>query len=70
MYNWYALLYTWNSHNTVNQLYSNNFFKKKVIKKQDDRGHDPRINYSSLCLYIICDSGPLPQILYIQRKVQ
>ena len=29
MHNWFTLLYTWNYHNTVNQLYSNkkNFYK-------------------------------------------
>ena len=32
MYNWFTLLYTWNYHNTVNQLYSNiKFFLKKEI---------------------------------------
>ena len=31
MYNWITLLYTWNYHNTVNQLYSN--IKLKVFKK-------------------------------------
>ena len=29
MYNWIALLYTWNEHNTVNQLYSSVKLKKK-----------------------------------------
>ena len=28
MYNWITLLYTWNYHNIVNQLYSNKKFKK------------------------------------------
>ena len=31
MYNWIALLYTWNEHNTVNQLYSSVKLKKKKI---------------------------------------
>ena len=31
MYNWITLLYTWNSHNIGNQLYSN--IKLKVKKK-------------------------------------
>ena len=28
MYNWITLLYTWNQHNIVNQLYANIKFKK------------------------------------------
>ena len=28
IYIWFTLLYTWNKHNIVNQLYSNNYFKK------------------------------------------
>ena len=32
MYNWFTLLYTWNDHNIINQLYSNRKFKNfKVI---------------------------------------
>ena len=34
MYNWITLLYTWNYHNTVNQLYSN---IKLKIKKQNKK---------------------------------
>ena len=34
MHNWFTLLYTWNQHNIVNQLYFN---KKSVLNK---------INYS------------------------
>ena len=32
MYNWITLLYTWNDHNVVNQLYSNIKLKVKEIK--------------------------------------
>ena len=28
MYNWFTLLYTWNEHNIVNQLYFNKNLKK------------------------------------------
>ena len=38
MYDWFTLLYTWNEHSVVNQLYSNkNFLKKKerTIKNQN-----------------------------------
>ena len=31
MYNWITLLYTWNSHNIVNQLY----FHKKILKSKN-----------------------------------
>jgi len=31
MYNWFTLLYTWNEHNIVNQLYSNKIFKNYPI---------------------------------------
>ena len=30
MYNWWTLLYTWNYHNIVNQLYSNKKEKLKI----------------------------------------
>ena len=37
MYNWTTLLYIWNKHSIINQLYSNKikkiFLKKKVFKK-------------------------------------
>ena len=33
MYNWIAVLYTWNLHDTVNQLY----FNKKILKKEKKR---------------------------------
>ena len=32
MYNWITLLYTWNEHNIVNQLYSNIKLKKSLKK--------------------------------------
>ena len=32
MYNWITLLYTWNYHNVVNQLYSSIKLKVKKIK--------------------------------------
>ena len=32
MYNWITLLYTWNWHNIVNQLYLNKHFLKKKKK--------------------------------------
>ena len=41
MYNWITLLYTWNEHNTVNQLYSN---KIKIFFK----------NQSSSLMRLIC----------------
>lgn len=31
MYNWFILLYTWNKHNIVIQLYSNKIKKKPTI---------------------------------------
>ena len=31
MYNWFTLLYTWNWHNIVNQLYSNKNFLKNEL---------------------------------------
>ena len=34
MYNWFTLLYTWNWHNIVNQLYSNKNFKKRKQLRQ------------------------------------
>ena len=33
MYNWFTLLYAWNLHNVVNQLYSDKNFKKRKEKK-------------------------------------
>ena len=33
MYNWITLLDTWNSHNIVNQLYSNKIFLNMLSKR-------------------------------------
>ena len=33
MYNWFTLLYAWNLHDVVNQLYSDKNFKKRKEKK-------------------------------------
>ena len=38
MYNWITLLYTWNEHNTINQLYSNIKLKKKIKKRLEGHG--------------------------------
>ena len=37
MYNWFTLLYIWNKHNIVNQLYFNKNFKRQAsfLKKQE-----------------------------------
>ena len=37
MDNWITLLYTWNWHKIVNQLYSNENFKNNKIKQIGDR---------------------------------
>ena len=33
MYNWFRLLYIWNQHNIVNQLYSSKSYQKKKKKR-------------------------------------
>ena len=36
MYNWFTLLYTWNEHSTVNQLYFNKFLKLIFKEGKED----------------------------------
>ena len=37
MYNWFTLLYTWNEHNIINQLYSN--INWKIKSQKDGKNH-------------------------------
>ena len=41
VYNWFTLLYTWNEHNIVDQLYSNKNFKENK-EKPDSTEHQER----------------------------
>ena len=55
MYNWFALLYTWNQHNFVNQLYANKkFFKSGGINNGLPRPEKFHLSLAPLCIkYII-----------------
>lgn len=55
MYNWIAVMYTWNEHNTINQLYSIKFLNKKQNKTKDKHTG----LYTSIHL-------PLPAVLHFR----
>ena len=49
MYGWVPLLFTWNYHNIVNQLYPNT--KQKVQKKKYVKCVEHSLAHSSICFY-------------------
>ena len=48
MYNWITVLYTWNQHDFVNQLYSSKIFKNWKKKKPELEDSRQSMKNSSL----------------------